>query len=79
MSGPFIFNESDICIEAAREGHGIAFVVEPEVVADIEDGTLRRVLGDWCPPFDGFHLFYSGRRQVTSALRLVIDRLRHRQ
>ena len=79
VSGPFIFNESDICIEAARDGHGIAFVVEPEVTADIEDGTLRRVLDDWCSPFEGFHLFYSGRRQVTSALRLVIDRLRYRQ
>ncbi|MGA0565119.1 LysR family transcriptional regulator [Ancylobacter sp. VNQ12] len=79
VSGPFMFNESDVCIEAAREGHGIAFVVEPEVAADIEDGTLRRVLNDWCPPFEGFHLFYSGRRQVTSALRLVIDRLRYRQ
>ncbi|CAI9417141.1 HTH-type transcriptional regulator PgrR [Pleomorphomonas sp. T1.2MG-36] len=46
--------------------------------ADIAGGTLRRVLDDGCPPFYGFHLFYSGRRQVSSALRLVIDRLRYR-
>lgn len=78
IAGPFIFNDSDFVIEAARRGHGIAFVTLPEVVADIENGTLRRVLADWCPPFDGFHLFYSGRRQVSSALRLLIDRLRHR-
>jgi len=36
------------------------------------------VLDDGCPPFDGSHLFYSGRRRVGSALRLVIDRLRYR-
>lgn len=78
VSGPFIFNESDICVEAARDGHGIAFVIEPEVASDIQDGTLRRVLSDWCPRFEGFHLFYSGRRQISSALRLVIDRLRYR-
>lgn len=78
VAGPFIFNDSDICLDAARAGHGIAFVLESEVAAGIADGTLRRVLDDWCPPFDGFHLFYSGRRQVSSALRLVIDRLRYR-
>lgn len=76
VSGPFIFSESDICIEAARAGHGIAFVTEPEVIDDIESGHLRRVLGDWCPPFEGYHLFYPDRRQVSSALRLIIDRLK---
>lgn len=78
VAGPFIFSESVICIEAAKEGHGIAFVTEPEVIADIEGGTLRRVLSDWCPPFDGFHLFYASRRQVSAPLRLLIDRLRYR-
>lgn len=79
VRGPFIFSDSDICIEVAKEGHGIAFVIEPEVLGDIEDGSLRRVLADWCPPFDGFHLCYSGRRQISSALRLLIDRLRFRE
>lgn len=78
VSGPFIFSESDICIEAAKESHGIAFVTEPEVRDAIKQGSLSRVLADWCPPFEGFHLFYSGRRQVSSALRLVIDRLKYR-
>lgn len=78
VSGPLIFSESDLCVQAAKEGFGIAFVTEPEVVEDIQDGTLRRVLADWCPPFDGFHLCYSGRRQPSSAFRLVIDRLRYR-
>jgi DNA-binding transcriptional LysR family regulator len=78
VSGPFIFSESDICIEAAKAGHGIAFVTESEVKQEIETGALRRALTDWCPPFDGYHLFYSGRRQLSSALRLVIDRLRYR-
>ncbi|WP_022958125.1 LysR family transcriptional regulator [Spongiibacter tropicus] len=77
VSGPFIFSESDICIEAAKAGHGIAFVTEAEVKDDIDSGALRRVLADWCPPFDGFYLCYSGRRNISSAFRLVIDRLRH--
>ena len=56
VSGPFIFSESDMCIDAAREGHGIAFVTEQEVENEIESGALRHVLADWCPPFDGYHL-----------------------
>eukprot|EP00003_Mantamonas_plastica_P029651 TRINITY_DN705_c0_g1_i1.p1 TRINITY_DN705_c0_g1~~TRINITY_DN705_c0_g1_i1.p1 ORF type:complete len:297 (+),score=6.16 TRINITY_DN705_c0_g1_i1:94-984(+) len=78
VHGPLICSDSDMCIEAAREGHGIAFVTEPEVRADILEGKLRRVLADWCPPFDGFHLCYSGRRQMSSAFRLVVDRLRYK-
>lgn len=77
LSGPFIFSDSDICIEAAKAGHGIAFVTEPEVADDLDSGALRRVLADWCPPFDGYTLCYSGRRNISSALRLVIDRLRY--
>ncbi|WP_417553522.1 LysR family transcriptional regulator [Marinomonas fungiae] len=77
ISGPFIFSESDIAIEAAKAGHGIAFVTEAEVIDSIENGSLRRVLSDWCPPFDGYYLCYSGRRNLSSAFRLVIDRLRY--
>lgn len=77
VSGPLIFSESDLSVQAAKEGFGITFVMEPEVMEDIQNGALRRVLADWCPTFDGFHLCYSGRREPSSAFRLVIDRLRH--
>jgi len=78
VDGPFIFNDSELCIAAAREGYGIAYVTLPEVRADIDSGKLVRLLADWCPPFDGFQLCYSSRRQMTSALRLLVDRLRYR-
>lgn len=78
VSGPLIFSESDLCIEAAKEGHGIAYVLEPEVKEEIQNGTLCRLLTDWCPPFDGYYLYYSDRHQISSAFRLVIDRLRYR-
>ena len=77
VSGPFIFSESDMAVDAAKAGHGIAFVTEPEVIDSIDNGSLRRVLADWCPAFEGYYLCYSGRRNLTSAFRLVIDRLKH--
>ncbi|WP_114417397.1 LysR family transcriptional regulator [Marinospirillum perlucidum] len=78
VHGPFIFSESDIAIEAAKAGHGIAFVTEPEIREEVEQGNLRELLTDWCPPFEGYYLCYSGRRNISSAFRLVIDRLKYK-
>ncbi|WP_226552466.1 LysR family transcriptional regulator [Celeribacter naphthalenivorans] len=78
LDGPFILNDSGMVLQAAREGLGIGFLTLPEIEADLAAGRLKRVLADWCPPFDGYHLCYSGRRNVSSALRLLIDRLRYR-
>ncbi|NVO27949.1 LysR family transcriptional regulator [Donghicola sp. C2-DW-16] len=78
VNGPFTFNDADFCVQAAREGYGIAFVGLPEVQPDLDTGKLQRVLADWCDPFEGFHLCYSSRRQMSSAFRLLVDRLRHR-
>ena len=78
VRGPFIFNDGDLCVAAAREGYGITYVLLSEVQADIEAGLLRRVLSDWCPPFEGYALCYSSRRQMSAQLRLLVDRLRYR-
>lgn len=78
LSGPFILTDPDMVLQAAREGLGIGFLTAPEVEADLASGRLVRLLEDWCPPFAGYHLCYSGRRNVSSALRALIDRLRRR-
>ena len=44
----------------------------------IDDGRLVRVLGDWCPPFAGYHLYYPSRRQQSPAFALLVDALRYR-
>jgi DNA-binding transcriptional LysR family regulator len=76
LSGPFVLNDPDLVREAARAGHGIGFLTGPELEEDLVSGRLVRVLADWCPPFDGYFLCYSGRRNVSLALRLLIERLR---
>ncbi|SOC07003.1 LysR family transcriptional regulator [Rhodobacter maris] len=78
VKGPLIFNDGDLCMAAAREGYGIAYLLLSEVQADLDSGRLRRVLTEWCPPFEGYKLCYSSRRQMTSALRLLVDRMRYR-
>jgi DNA-binding transcriptional LysR family regulator len=44
----------------------------------LADGSLRRVLEDWCPPFAGYHLYYPTRRQPSAAFALVLSALRFR-
>ncbi|WP_010139716.1 LysR family transcriptional regulator [Oceanicola sp. S124] len=79
LDGPFILNDPGLVLEAARAGHGLGYLPLSEVRADLETGRLRRVLADFCPPFDGYHLCYMGRRNLSSAMRLLIDRLRLRR
>ncbi|WP_108259376.1 LysR family transcriptional regulator [Mangrovicoccus ximenensis] len=78
LGGPFILNDPRLVLDAARAGHGLAYLPLPEVRADLASGRLTRVLAPFCPPFDGYHLCYMGRRNQSSALRLLIDRLRHK-
>jgi DNA-binding transcriptional LysR family regulator len=63
---------------AAIACHGVCFVIEDQVSPLLANGTLERVLEDWCPPFDGYHLYYPTRRQASPAFRILVDELRYR-
>lgn len=76
--GQLVFNDADLIIAAALSGHGIAFMVEDHVIKYLADGTLVRVLEDWCEPFDGYYLYYTSRRQPSPAFALVLNALRLR-
>lgn len=76
LTGPFILNDPGLVMEAVRAGHGVGYLPLPEVRPDLDTGRVHRVLANFCPPFDGYHLCYMGRRNLSSALRLLIDRLR---
>ena len=62
----------------ALAGFGLAFVMEDQVRADIDEGRLIPVLEDWCPPFAGYHLYYPSRRQPAAAFSILVDALRYR-
>lgn len=78
VDGPLTFNSPDLCLKAAREGLGLAFVPEPYVTGDLAQGRLVRALTEFCPVFTGFHLYYPSRRQMSPALALVVNQLRWR-
>jgi len=76
VSGPLVFNDVELTLRAALDGVGLAFALEEHVAERIARGELVRLLEDWCPPFDGFFLYYPSRRQQPAALQALVDALR---
>ena len=76
VDGPLIFNTSPPQVDAALAGLGITLLPEDELGRHLVDGSLVRVLEDWCPPFAGYHLYYPSRRQPSPAFSLALHALR---
>ena len=60
-------------------GVGLAYLPEPCVAPLVASGAMRVVLSDWASMGSGFHVYYSGRRQLPTGLRLLIDLIRELQ
>lgn len=78
VKGQLIVNDIVLARQAARDGAGMAYLPEDYVRADMAEGRLVRLLGDWCPPFPGYYLYYPSRRQLSPAMSVVIEALRSR-
>jgi DNA-binding transcriptional LysR family regulator len=78
VDGQLTFNTIRPMVEAALAGFGIAFVPDDSVREHLANGALVQVLDDWCPHFDGFHLYYPSRRQNSAAFQIIVDALRYR-
>jgi DNA-binding transcriptional LysR family regulator len=78
VEGQFVFNATGMMLNAALAGRGLAYLPEKLVEARLAEGTLIRVLADWCPPFPGYHLYYPSRRQTTPAFAILVEALRYR-
>lgn len=76
VTGQVTLNSTPHIVQAALEGLGIAYLPEEEFAPHLEEGRLQRVLEDWCPPFEGYYLYYPHRRQPSPAFSLVVDALR---
>jgi DNA-binding transcriptional LysR family regulator len=78
VSGQMICNNSSAVVAAAQRGLGIAYLPEDMISDHLAKVSLVRVLGDWCPPFPGYHLYYPTKRQPSAAFKLLLDALRYR-
>lgn len=74
--GSLIVDDGRLGVAAACDGAGLMYVAETMVRAELASGALRSVLDEWAPLSGGYHIYYSSRRQVPSALRLFIELVR---
>lgn len=78
VDGQLAFNDVALIRQAALAGFGLGCVMEDQILDDVREGRLVRVLDDWCPPFSGYHLYYPSRRQPSAAFTVLVDALRYR-
>lgn len=76
VPGAMTLDSSQLMVEAAVAGLGIAYVPEPYAHVALRDETLVTVLEDWCPYIAGLYLYYPNNRHVPPSLRAFIDLLR---
>ena len=79
MAPEITTNDMALMIKLAVAGAGITFGMEETVRPFIARGELVPVLGDYCPPFAGFYLYYPNRRNLAPKLRALIDHLKDRR
>lgn len=78
VEGPLILNTIDLILDAALDGHGLAYLPLDQVQPHLDKGRLLRVLGKFTPDLPGYHLYYPHRRHASSAFTLLVETLRFR-
>lgn len=76
-SGRLTFNGVYQALNAALAGFGIAYLPEDIIQRDLMAGRLVAVLPDWWQTFAGYHMYYSPQRELSRAMRVLIDELNH--
>jgi len=78
VDGQLVYNNIALRMQSAVAGLGLAELPEDQVETQLAEGTLIRILAEWCPTFAGYHLYYPSRRQSSPAFNLLIEVLRYR-
>jgi DNA-binding transcriptional LysR family regulator len=79
VPGYLISSDSALLAQAARQGLGIACLLDIAVQDDIASGRLVRLFESWCPPFPGYYLYYPHRTHMPLKLRMLTDILQERR
>jgi DNA-binding transcriptional LysR family regulator len=76
VPGALTIDETQFALRLASGGAALAYLPDPSVAPAVRRGDLQVVLEDWAPVGPGFHVYYPGRRQLPTGLRLLIDLVR---
>ena len=76
VKGPVIVNDFASQMLAVKTGVALAFMAEPNVADDVENGTLEMLFANAAFSSGGLFLYYPSRKQVMPKLRVFIDYVR---
>ena len=71
--GNTIVNDDLAMLQTALNGVGLVQHLDLAVQPHLADGSLVRVLANWCPPMAGFYLYIPTREQMPRKLRALMD------
>lgn len=73
VDGPITLDEATLARTAVLNAVGIGFFMESDVLADIEGGSLVRLLEEWTPRISPLCLYYPSRRNPPAAFQVFVD------
>jgi len=76
VNGRILINDGGLMVDAALDGLGLAYVLEPSVREHLASKRLIRVLEPFCEPFPGFFLYYPSRAHIAPKLQALVDFLK---
>jgi DNA-binding transcriptional LysR family regulator len=79
IDGPLTLNSLDLILDAALDGHGLAYLPLDQVQSHLDAGRLMRVLTKFTPALPGYHLYYPHRRHASAAFGLLVETIRYRE
>jgi DNA-binding transcriptional LysR family regulator len=74
--GVFVTNDTDVILEAALSGVGLACLPQSTVERHLGSGALVRVLEGFCPVLPASQLYYPSGRQMSAAFRAFVDAMK---
>lgn len=76
VDAALVFNSMQPILQAGLEGIGLVYTLADYTRAHVARGRLIAVLDDWCPTYQGYHLYYPSRRHHSPAFSLLLDALK---
>ncbi|MBZ9742219.1 MULTISPECIES: LysR substrate-binding domain-containing protein [unclassified Mesorhizobium] len=56
---------------------GLGFLPFELAAPHIASGRLAEVLAEWCPSYEGYHLYYPSRKQNSPAFSAFVEEMRY--
>lgn len=79
VPGMLTLDSSQLMVEAACDGLGIAYVPDVYAAPFIASGELVCVLEAWCPAIPGLFLYFPANRHMPPGLRALVDVIKARR